>query len=107
MTIFERLWNTVSEFLGHLIGDSAPAIVSWAKQFATDEGKIIFADALAYAPKILAHEITIVEASNLLWTDLKAKGIDDVKLLGEVVYNALRTHINDVVVNKVETPPAA
>ncbi len=94
MTIFERLWATISSFLTHLIGVEAPVVVAWAKQFATDEGKIILSDAAQYGPQIFAGTITITEAFVKLGADLAAKGLTDLDQLAETMYNALRTHTN-------------
>lgn len=95
MTVFVEIWwNAFIAFLKELVGAEAPVVAAWAKQFMTDEGKIILADAAQYGPLVYAGSMTIVEASGKLWDDLKAKGIVDIENLGELVYNALRTQTN-------------
>lgn len=85
-----------------------PALTAWGAQFLTDEGKVILSDAITYGPQILAGTVTIIDAADKLWVDLKAKGITDIEALGETVFNALRTQTNAAasVVTTPESPPA-
>lgn len=94
MTIFERLWSWLKDLLAHFWTTEAPALEAWLKQFVSDEGKVILADAAIYGPQILAGTITIVEAAAKLGADLVAKGIADVPALEEIIFNALRTQTN-------------
>lgn len=94
MTIFARLWSSLSGFFSHLWSENGPAILAWGKQFLTDEGQVIFADAAEYGPQIFAKTITITEAATKLMADLKAKGMADVDALEAIIFNALRTHTN-------------
>lgn len=94
MTIFARIWSTLSGLFSHLWAENGPAIEAWGKQFLTDEGQVIFADAALYGPQIFAGTITITDAFAKLWEDLKAKGIQDGQQAIETTYNALRTHTN-------------
>lgn len=94
MTIFERAWNFIQGLLAELIGIEAPVVIAWAKQFASDEGKIILTDAAQYGPQIYAGTITITDAFTKLTADLTAKGLTDLSQLANTMYNALRTQTN-------------
>lgn len=94
MTIFARLWDSLSGLFSHFWADNGVAIEAWGKQFLTDEGQIIFADAAVYGVQIWNGTMTITDAFAKLWIDLKAKGISDGQQAIETTYNALRTHTN-------------
>lgn len=94
MTIFERFYDWLSDLISEIWTTEGPALTSWLKQFASDEGKIILADAAEYGPQIFAGTITITDAAAKLIADLVAKGIADVPSLEETVFNALRTQTN-------------
>lgn len=94
MTVFERFWDWLSDLISELWTTEGPALTAWLKQFATDEGKIILADAAQYGPQIFAGTMTITDAAAKLIADLTAKGIADAQSLEETVFNALRTQTN-------------
>lgn len=94
MTIFERLWETISMFLSHLVGQESPALVSWAKQFATDEGKVILTDTAQYGVALFTNEMTMAQALEKVKADLIAKAREDLALLEDLIMDALRTHKN-------------
>jgi hypothetical protein len=94
MTIFERFWNWLTDLISEIWTTEGPALTAWLKQFSSDEGQVILTDAAIYGPQIYAGTITITDAANKLYADLKAKGITDAGNLLETVFNALRTQTN-------------
>lgn len=94
MTIFTRLWSSLSGFFSHLWADNGAAIEAWGKQFLTDAGQVILADTAIYGAQIYAGTITITDAATKVLSDLKTKGLSDVEADAETVFNALRTHTN-------------
>jgi hypothetical protein len=94
MNFLAVVWASIVAGLKHFFGVAAPALVAWMKQFGTDEGQIILADAEKYGPMIISKEITITDAFAQLTSDLAAKGLTDLEALGEIMWNALRTQAN-------------
>jgi len=94
MTIFERLWTSFKSIFSHFWGDNGKAIEDWGAQFLSDMGQIILADTATYGVQIFTGQITIVEAAEKVWIDLRNKAVTEGKQEIETVFNALRTHTN-------------